>query len=114
MILFKEESKEKILSGLKWQTRKLWDRPRAKEGSEHLIYLRPPMTGEKPFARILIKRVWRQRLGDMTAEEARAEGYPTIKAFLEQFQKINSRKVKGNLRETVVYCVEFQLVEKFL
>ena len=113
MILFKEESKRKILAGQKWQTRKLWERPRAKEGAEHLIYLRPPMTGERPFARIFIKRVWRQRLGDMTEEEARAEGYESIQAFLDQFRQINSRKLQGALEGVQVYAVEFELLEKF-
>ena len=31
MILFKEDSKRKILAGEKWQTRKLWARSRARE-----------------------------------------------------------------------------------
>lgn len=113
MILFKPESKEKILAGRKWQTRKLWDKPRAKEGAEHLIYLRPPLTGEKPFARILIKRVWRQRLGDMTEADARAEGHDSLEAFLEQFQTINSRKIHQPLKQVEVYAVEFQVLERF-
>ena len=112
MILFKPESKEKILSGKKWQTRKLWDRPRAKEGSEHLIYLRPPFTGEKPFARILIKRVWRQRLGDMSEDDARAEGFDSVEAFLQQFKAINSRKIRQELNQVEVYAVEFQVLER--
>ena len=113
MILFKQDSKAKILAGAKTQTRKLWDRPRAKEGSEHLFYLRPPMTGEKPFARALVTRVWRQKLGEMSEEEAQAEGYPTLQAFLDQFQSINQRKVKGDLRDVRVYAVEFRVVERF-
>jgi hypothetical protein len=113
VILFKSDSKEKILAGTKWQTRKLWDRPRALEGAEHLFYLRPPMTGEKPFARARITRVWRQKLGDITAAEARAEGYPTRRAFLEQFRKINGGKLRGRLEDVQVYAVEFQVVEKF-
>ena len=112
MILFKSESMEKILAGEKSQTRKLWDRPRAKEGSEHLFYLRPPMTGERPFARALITRVWRQQLGEMEEEEARAEGYASVQAFLDAFQQINGRKIKGDLRQVQVYAVEFQLLER--
>ena len=52
-------------------------------------------------------------MGDMTQDEAKAEGYESIDAFLEQFSKINSRKVKGDLKEVQVYAVEFQVVEKF-
>lgn len=113
MILFKPESKAKILAGKKWQTRKLWARPRAREGAEHLIYLRPPMTGEKPFARILVTRVWRQRLGEMTDGEAEAEGYEDRGAFLEQFSRINGRKLRGPLEDVEVYAVEFQVLEAF-
>ena len=112
MILFKPESKEKILAGTKWQTRKLWSKPRAKVGSEHLIYLRPPMTGEKPFARILIQRVWQQALGEITAEEARAEGYDSVEEFLDQFRTINGRKIPRELGDVLVYAVEFKLLEK--
>ena len=112
MILFKPDAKQKILAGAKTQTRKLWDRPRAVVGSEHLFYLRPPMTGEKPFARALILRVWQQQLGDMTDAEARAEGYPTLDDFYRQFQQINSRKVQGDIRQVHVYAVEFQVVAK--
>ena len=112
MILFKPDSKEKILAGTKWQTRKLWSRPRAKVGSEHLIYLRPPMTGEKPFARILIQRVWQQALGEITAEEAQAEGFDSIEDFLESFRKINGRKIPRELGGVVVYAVEFRLLAK--
>ena len=114
MILFKEDSKRKILAGEKWQTRKLWAQPRAREGAQHLFYLRPPMTGERPFARVLIKRVWRQLLGEMTEAEARAEGYDSVADFLEQFQKINSRKVKGDLSKVQVYAVEFDLLDKLV
>lgn len=39
------------------------------------------MTGEKPLARILIQRVWRQALGEITAEEARAEGFDNGEDF---------------------------------
>ena len=58
MILFKEPSVAGILRGEKTQARKPWARARAKEGAEHLVYRRPPMTGERPFAKLLITRVW--------------------------------------------------------
>ncbi len=83
------------------------------EGSQHLIYLRPPMTGERPFARILVTRVWRQRLGDMMDQGAWAEGYPDRPAFFEAFRQISCAKVKGDLEQVRVYAVEFQVVETF-
>ena len=111
MILFKEPSVQLILRGEKTQARKLWARARAKEGAEHLLYRRPPMTGEKPFARILVTRVWKQRLRDMTEEEARIEGWPDKAAWLEQFSE--GRKFDSPIDEVEVYALEFHLVEMF-
>jgi len=111
MILFKEPSPGRILRGEKTQARKLWDRPRAKEGAEHLLYRRPPVTGEKPFAKVLITRVWKQRLGEMTEAEARAEGWPTKAAFLEQFTA--DRRFETPLDQIEVYALEFRLLEKY-
>ena len=111
MILFKEPSVQLILRGEKTQARKLWARARAKEGAEHLLYRRPPMTGEKPFARILITRVWKQRLGDMTEEEARIEGWPDKAFWLLQFSE--GRRFDSPLNDVEVYALEFHLVEMF-
>ena len=114
MILFKEYFKEKILTGHKWQTRRLWDRPRAKEGSEQLFYLRPPMTGERPFARARITRVWQERLGEMTEADAKAEGSESVEDFLRIFRQINEKKIKGNIKDLQVYALEFSVVEKLV
>ena len=111
MILFKEPSAQLILRGEKSQARKLWARARAKEGAAHLLYRRPPLTGEKPFARILVTRVWKQRIGDMTAEEALAEGWPDKAAWSEQFSE--GRKFDRPIDEVEVYALEFEVVERF-
>ena len=111
MILFKEPSAQLILRGEKSQARKLWARARAKEGAEHLLYRRPPLTGEKPFARILVTRVWKQRIGDMTADEALAEGWPDKAAWIEQFSE--GRKFDRPIDEVEVYALEFEVVERF-
>ncbi len=111
MILFKEPGVQLILRGRKTQARKLWARARAKEGAEHLLYRRPPMTGEKPFARILVTRVWKQRLGEMSAAEARAEGWPDKAAWLAQFSE--GRQFDRPIDEVEVYALEFQVLERF-
>ena len=111
MILFKEPGVGKILRGEKTQARKPWARARAKEGAEHLVYRRPPMTGEKPFAKLLITRVWKQRLGDMSEAEARAEGYSSVAAFLEQFTE--GRRIDGRIEDLEVFALEFRLIEAY-
>lgn len=111
MILFKEPSVQLILRGEKSQARKLWARARAKEEAEHLLYRRPPMTGEKPFTKILVTRVWKQRIGDMTQEEALAEGWPDTDAWIEQFSE--GRKFDRPVDEVEVYALEFEVIERF-
>lgn len=111
MILFKEPSVQLILRGEKSQARKLWARARAKEGAEHLLYRRPPMTGEKPFAKILVTRVWKQLIGEMTQEEALAEGWPDTAAWIEQFSE--GKKFDRPVDEVEVYALEFEVIERF-
>ena len=113
MILFTQESKYKILAGAKWQTRKLWTRPRAKEGSHHLIYLRPPMTGEQPFAKILVTGVRKQKLKDMNPSETEAEGFDSQDQFLEAFLAIHPRLKGCDLGEQEVTVVAFQVAESY-
>lgn len=109
MILFKEPSVQLILRGEKSQARKLW--ARAKEGAEHLLYRHPPMTGEKPFARVLVTRVWKQRIGDMTPDEALAEGWPDKEAWIAQFSE--GREFDRPVDEVEVYALEFEVIERF-
>ena len=111
MILFREPSAQLILRGEKSQARKLWARARAKEGAEHLLYRRPPMTGEKPFARILVTRVWKQRIGDMTQDDARAEGWADTDAWIAQF--IEGKKLNGPIEDVEVYALAFEVIERF-
>ena len=111
MILFREPSAQLILRGEKSQARKLWARARAKEGAEHFLYRRPPMTGEKPFARILVTRVWKQRIGEMTDDEARAEGWPDTASWVSQF--IEGKKLDRPIDQVEVYALEFEVIERF-
>ncbi len=70
MILFKPQHVEPILRGRKTQTRRGWKRRRAVPGSIHDA--RTAMFGE-PFARLRIRRVWQERLGDISAADVLAE-----------------------------------------
>jgi len=118
-ILFKPEYVPLILSGKKTQTRRLWKRPRVKKGC--IYQARTELFG-KPFALIKVKRLWRQRIWDMTEEEARAEGYKDWSHFLEAFVEINklySMSKRGGVlvmrfpdaSQIVVWAVEFEVVE---
>jgi hypothetical protein len=102
MLLFKPQHVEPILNGTKWQTRRIWGRPRAKEGSIHLA--KTKMLSKEYFAKIFINRVFRQKLRDMTEEDALAEGYPSREAYYDAFCRIN--KLTGTKTGYGLLCPE--------
>ena len=87
MLLFKPIHVPLILSGEKVQTRRSWKKARAKVGAIHLAKIK--MLSKEYFARLLILAVYEERLGDISEEDARAEGYQTKYAYLVAFQEIN-------------------------
>ncbi|HHW45053.1 MAG TPA: ASCH domain-containing protein [Desulfotomaculum sp.] len=74
MILFKPEHVEPILSGCKTQTRRL-GKKRWKVGSVHQCRLN---YRAEPFACVRVTAVRRERLDNITEEDARREGYPSV------------------------------------
>jgi hypothetical protein len=84
MILFTEHSKNLILAGKKTQTRRR-GKKRWNIGSIHEC--RRGFKGE-PFARVRILSVDKVRLGDITEEDARAEGAKDKTEFIEVWRQI--------------------------
>jgi len=117
-ILFRPEFVPKILDGTKTQTRRLWKKPHVKEGG---VYQARTRLFGKPFALIKVKRLRRQRIWDMTEEEAHAEGFKDWSDFLEAFLEINkmhnSSKRGGALvmqlpdvTQIEAWVIEFELI----
>ena len=111
MILFKKEFVPLILAGRKTQTRRLWPHGcRAKVGAVH--YAKTSYAPDSTFAKIRIKRVWREEKGALwiSRDDAFAEGfsgtYPALQ-FTLAFERING---KGALL-TPLWAVEFELVK---
>ncbi|MBT5319298.1 MAG: ASCH domain-containing protein [Chloroflexi bacterium] len=101
MILFKPEHVEMVLVGRKTQTRRLWKRRRMLPGSTHQARTR--LFGE-PFALLSVQRVWQEAIGEVSDENANAEGYSSRDDFLAAFTRIN-----GDVPpDEVVWCVEFK------
>jgi len=108
MILFRQEHVEPILAGTKTQTRRTWAKPRARVGSIHLAKTR--MLSTEFFARLEILAVYRERLGDISEEDAIAEGYPSRAEYFQAFARINRQRVGDDFDEQMVYVVRFQVV----
>lgn len=112
MILFKDEHVEPILNGTKTQTRRLWKSKRAKIRSIHLA--KTVMLSKEFFAKLHILDVRRERLGDITQEAARAEGYSSREEYIEKFKEINKKKLRklndSEIENSVVTAIKFEVV----
>jgi hypothetical protein len=114
VILFREENVEPIIDGRKTQTRRFWSRWRVKVGGEYLIYTRPPWGKEpgRPVARIRVTKRWKEKLGDITHPNARAEGFLNVAEFLAAFVRINHlNDTAGLFLNEEVHAVEFRCLE---
>lgn len=107
MLLFKRDHVEPILAGAKTETRRLWTRPRVREGATHQCRTRM-LDKDSTFAIIRVERVWRERLGDIDDAGARREGYADRDSYLRAFDSINGETD----RDTFVYVVRFHLVKR--
>ncbi|MEM3566915.1 MAG: ASCH domain-containing protein [Candidatus Bathyarchaeia archaeon] len=101
-LIFKRPLLFLILEGRKTQTRRL--KPLWKEGCIYPI-MDDYSEGPKGYVRII--RCWQQRLGDITPEEAKAEGFNS----LEEFKATWIRLYGFWQPEIFVYAIEFQLIK---
>ena len=92
MLLFKEEHVEPILSGRKIETRRMWGSWRANVRSVHLA--KTKMLSREHFAKLYIFDRWEERLGDISEESVRNEGYNSKEEYLKKFAEINAKKIK--------------------
>lgn len=76
---------ELVLSGRKTQTRRL-RRPRVVVGRSYAVQ---PGRGKRSLGRIIVASVWQERLGDLSLEDARAEGYRSREEFFEVWRRIH-------------------------
>lgn len=85
MILLKQEHVKVILSGRKTQTRRR-GKCRWRIGSIHLA--KTNFKKDSVFAALKILSVRQERLGNISEADAVAEGYSSIKEYLDVFRQI--------------------------
>jgi hypothetical protein len=104
-MFFSKSNLEKVLRGKKTQTRRLSDRYQVGRiyGIRTWIY-------EKALARIKITAKRQERLGDISPEDLRREGYETLEEFKEAWTKFYAKKL-GWHPELIVWVYDFVLVE---
>lgn len=106
MLLFKEEHIKMIQNGIKTETRRLWKKQRAKEGSTHLM--KKKMLSKKNYGKIFIKKVRQEHLSDITEQGAMAEGGYTREEYLKLWFEINPKSPPNPL----LFVVSFKYVGK--
>lgn len=106
-LLFKPHHVPLILSGRKTQTRRLWKKNRVKVGGEYWASTKL-FDKSARFARLRVKRVWREYVNAISVEDAYAEGYDSQLEFWHAFQSINfGRSVQLN---PIVTAIEFEVI----
>jgi hypothetical protein len=107
-MLFKPYHIWPIIAGVKTQTRRVWTRRRARPGSVHLAHTKFLAPKIDAFATLLIKDIYSQPLGDMTEEDAWAEGGYTLKTFRKGWPLINGSWDP----DQIVWVVRFESTQK--
>jgi hypothetical protein len=111
MLLFKPEHVGPILAGTKTETRRIWARWRANVRSTQLA--KTKMLSKEHFAKLYIWDRWEERLGDISEESARNEGYKSREEYLAKFVEINSKQINKlpyTLKEIPVKVLAFKVI----
>ncbi|MEM1540785.1 MAG: ASCH domain-containing protein [Candidatus Bathyarchaeia archaeon] len=103
MALFKRYNIEKILAGVKTQTRRIhkhtWQVGK--------VYLLRDSWFSKGVAYIIVTRKFRQKLGDITLEDVKKEGYNSLEEFKAEWIKLHGEWNP----DQVVWVYEFKLAD---
>jgi hypothetical protein len=107
MILFKKRFIEQILSREKTSTRRV-GKKRWNVGSTHQLKI---SFFSESFATVSIKSVRQEKLGEISLDDARAEGFDTPVEFVRSFAEIHKTEVTRDLAQTDVWVIEFTLAD---
>ena len=97
-----------ILQGTKTATRRIWKKPMVKVDGIYKAKLK--MLSKDFFTKIKVTKFFKQRLGDMTDEDARKEGYLNKMDFMDVWEQINN--CKWDARQEVDVIEFKKIIEK--
>jgi hypothetical protein len=106
-MFFKPEHVQPILAGLKTQTRRKINRTGRCPYKEGNVYQARLNYKDKPFARLLITGVRRERLADMTEEDCILEGYGGKDGYRRIYEKIYGRFDENEM----LWVIDFETIE---
>ena len=101
VLLFDKRFVQSIVEGRKTVTRRVWKRCNLKVGSIQTCM--SYYTKEGRFAKCRISKIERQKLGEMTEQDAKKEGFESLQAFKGYWQ--------GWKPEQEVWVITFELEE---
>ena len=101
-MIFSGDLCAKVLSGEKTQTRRL-KRGYYKVGG---VYAVQPGRGKKAVGHIRMKKMWPNKLGDMSSADVRAEGFDSWQKFMDTFCTLHHL---GPCDWPMVWAFEFEL-----
>ena len=93
----------------KTETRRIWKRKRVNVGS--IQKAKTKMISKDFFSYLYVLEVHQERLGDISDESIRAEGYESLEAYKEALQRANKRKKFVWDDNLVVWVVKFVLCD---
>ena len=102
-----QETWRQVLAGRKTQTRRVVKAGQPCRWVVGKTYAVQPARTQRAVGRIRITDVRRERLGDITPSDARAEGFDTIDEFVQTWTRLHGRFDP----EVIVWVVTFEPVE---
>lgn len=116
-MFFKEPMREAILAGRKSATRRIWKRPHVRAGGVYGVR-KGGMYSKEIYFKIKVLDLYKQKLGDMTEEDAIAEGFEVCDCgsgcccftALSRFRKYWTKEFKREWNpDEEVHVIRFEL-----
>ena len=112
MLLFTKENADKIVAGLKYQTRRYWLTQRMSPGK--IYYCQTSLKPNTRFARIRCLDIWQWDGKTISNEDAIAEGYKNADEFIAKYNELNQKKIDDDFtNDRTHYAIKFELLESY-